>query len=95
MRAWVNPEPELSFGKGERHVDPKTGLALYGPFVAEGQMGVPLGSVNLGLIGPRRAFSLTESWLESLRAPISSSPEDSILFPSFPGFQAIFGDDNT
>jgi hypothetical protein len=91
MRAWISPEPELCFGKGQRHVDPKTGLALYGPFVAEGQIGSPLGSVNLGLIGPRRSFSLTESWLGSLGSNIPSSSEDSILFPSFPGFKSVFG----
>ncbi len=28
----VLPEPHLVFGGGHRHIDPKTGLALYGPY---------------------------------------------------------------
>lgn len=90
MRGWIHPEPELSFGKGDRHVDPKAGLALFGPFMAEGQMGSSLGAINVGLVGPRNAISLAESWLHEIMSPIVASSSDSILFPSFPGFESAF-----
>ena len=31
MRARILEEPELEFGNGGRHVDPRTGISDYGP----------------------------------------------------------------
>ncbi|MEM3207295.1 MAG: hypothetical protein QXQ87_04600 [Halobacteria archaeon] len=90
MRSWILPEPELSFGKGDKHVDPKAGLTMFGPFVAEGQTQSSLGAINLGLIGPRNAVSFAESWLGEVQSTIAASQKDPMLFPSFPGFESVF-----
>src|ERR1700689_28924 len=38
-------EPLLMFGGGHKHVDPKTGLALYGPYSLQGHTRGPLRSI--------------------------------------------------
>lgn len=89
MQLWVEDEPEISFGKGSRHVDPRAGLAQFGPFLAGGQA-APLGSINVGVVGPREALSQVTQWLQRLESPIDADPGDSLLFPSFPGFSGAF-----
>jgi len=44
----------------------------------------------VGLVGPRNAISLAESWLLEIMSPIAASTRDSILFPGFPGFESAF-----
>lgn len=90
MRAWVAKEPELSFGGGSRHVDPKAGLSLYGPFAAEGQLEGGLGTINVGIIGTRDGLSLASSWFLRIDSKISSEQADPLLFPAYPGFFSAF-----
>jgi hypothetical protein len=90
MRSWFEPEPELNFGKGNRHIDPKAGLAMYGPFIAEGQSQNKTNSINLAIIGPSDAVSLVDIWLRELNQYRKAGPGDSILFPFFPGFENVF-----
>jgi len=90
MRAWIESEPELSFGKGNRHIDPKAGLSIFGPFVSEGQTGNMPGSINIAFIGPTNAVTLAEHWVRELNSYYAPGPGDNILFPQFPGFEEIF-----
>ncbi len=45
-------EPLLAFGGQQRHVDPKTGLALYGPYSLVGQTVPMLKNIIVGIVGP-------------------------------------------
>lgn len=80
-------EPSLQFAGGGRSVDPKTGIALYGPISADGGASV----IRVGIVGTGRTIDLALAFLEKCKAPIHATaptPEDNpdyVLFPSFPG----------
>ena len=81
-------EPQLIFGGGNRHVDQKIGLTLYGP---SGPPDMPLNikSVKVGIIGPGETVGLADEWIEKLKSEVLSIKRPP-LFQSFPGFDATF-----
>lgn len=86
MKATVFTEPELEFAGGSRHVDPRFGLADYGP-VDFGTSGAPT-DIRVGMIGPADGVDGARSWLERCREPIAAKPTEKSprLFRDFPGF---------
>jgi len=88
FRAWHIEEPQLLFADGNRNVDQKIGLTLYGPAQLP-EKGDVIRSINVGLVGTGETVSLAENWIEKLKREIPSRKE-SALFPSFPGFEATF-----
>lgn len=90
MRAWVEKEPYIAFGRGDRHVDPKAGLWLYGPILATGQDYPSPAVVNVGVVGSPSTISKTVQWVSRLNGKIESGSDNSILFPVFPGFPKAF-----
>jgi len=91
----VLAEPLLSFGGGHKHVDPKTGLALYGPYGLQGQPRPPLRSIIVGIIGPPNAIADAEAWLKACGGTLTNDGTQPFLYPHFPGFNdsAPFGCD--
>ena len=83
------PEPRLVFGNGGKHVDPKAGLAWYGP-AGHARGGAGPTSITLGFVGPSIAVEAARSWLETLNGPIVSDSENLRLNPPFPGMPAAF-----
>ena len=85
MHAEVIPEPELEFGGGGgRHVDPRFGIASYGP--ADLTAGDAPRAIRIGLIGPADQLPGLRAWLERCREPIAAKDERyPHLFPGFPG----------
>ena len=84
MHAEVLDEPELEFGGGARHIDPRFGIASYGP--ADLLSPDAPRAVRLGLIGPADQLDGLSTWLERCREPIPAKDERyPHLFPSFPG----------
>jgi hypothetical protein len=85
----VLDEPELEFGAGGRHIDPRFGIATFGP-VDAGTDTAPT-RIRLGIVGPRVAVEGIHSWLIHAREPIIAKtpryPGQATLFPSFPGFE--------
>src|ERR1700722_51611 len=80
-------EPELIFGKDRRCVDPRTGLAAYGPYGIAGGAGSD--KLRVGIVGTDEAIGKTLSWLQEISGPIDQDPKlDSILHPSFPGMNS-------
>ena len=61
MRAFVLDEPELEFGGGGRHIDPRFGIASYGP-VDAGTDGAPA-RIRVGVVGSQLAVEGIRSWL--------------------------------
>ena len=79
-------EPVLAFGGGHKHVDPKTGLALYGPYSLEGQSRGSVRSINVGIVGPGALIGDAEAWLHACRGVLTNDGREPFLRPHFPGF---------
>jgi hypothetical protein len=80
-------EPELVFGSDHRCVDPRAGLAAYGPYCnADGEN---ISQLRVGIIGTSEDIEKAESLLREISAPVEQDPKlDSILHPSFPGLNS-------
>jgi hypothetical protein len=93
-------EPLLAFGGRHEHVDPKTGLGLYGPYSIAGQARAPLRSIIVGIIGPPAMIADAEAWLRACQGVLTNDGRQPFLYPHFPGFNSsppfecdlIFGD---
>ena len=86
----VIAEPLLAFGGGHRHIDPKTGLGLYGPYSPTGQRRPPLSSITVGIIGPAAMIADAERWLQACRSVLLNDGSEPFLYPHFPGFPDQF-----
>jgi hypothetical protein len=86
MKAWVMDEPEVEFAGGCRHIDPRFGIADYGPV----DLGTPRApsEIRVGVIGPASGVDGARQWLERCRDSIAAKPTDKSprLFRDFPGF---------
>ncbi len=96
----VVPEPLLAFGGRHEHVDPKTGLALYGPYTIAGQTRPSLSSFIVGIVGPADMIADAERWLDACKGILANDGAQPFLYPHFPGLnnahpyqcELIFGD---
>jgi len=94
------PEPLLAFGGQHTHVDPKTGLGLYGPYSLSGQKTPVLTSIIVGIVGPPSMVGDAEQWLEACKGVLTNDGSEPFLHPHYPGFNRdssfkcdlIFGD---
>lgn len=89
MRAHVLHEPELEFRAGNRHIDPRYGLAVYGP--ADADAPTAPHTIPVGLVGPPGAVDGLRRWLQRCRSPIdplAAKPGQENLHLPFPGFSA-------
>lgn len=93
-------EPTLAFGGHHEHVDPKTGLGLYGPYTPAGQRRAALSSIILGIVGPAPMVADAEQWLRACEGMLTNDGSQPFLYPHFPGFnekdpfqcRLVFGD---
>jgi hypothetical protein len=102
MHAEVLDEPELEFGGGTRHIDPRFGIINHGP-ADLGAAEAPH-AIRVGLIGPADQLSGVRAWFERCREPITAKDDRyPHLFPEFPGCDIdcglrttlVFSDRNT
>jgi hypothetical protein len=84
------PEPLIAFGGQHKHVDPKTGLALYGPYSLEGQKTPWPKSIIVGIVGPASMISDAEQWLHHCQGVLTNDGSDPFGKPHFPGFDPTF-----
>lgn len=90
MIADVLDEPTLEFAGGARHIDPRFGVAEYGPADLEAESAPR--TINVALLGEQDGNDAAQAWLESCREPIAGKNADRPgLFPPFPGFAAACG----
>jgi hypothetical protein len=90
MRAEILDEPELEFGGGNRHIDPRFGISNYGP--ADLTAADAPTAIRVGLIGPADHLGGLRTWLERYREPIAAKDERyPHLFPGFPGYSRRSG----
>ena len=70
-------EPDLEFGDGGKHPDPRMGLVRYGPLQP-----VVGDRISLGVIGTAETVEGFERWMERLKAAIpGKSDKQPNLFP--------------
>lgn len=87
-------EPQLVFGGGHTSVNPKEGIALFGPLDVDIHRGKV---VRVGVIGTGRGIDAFKKYLDARRRetlPGNNSrgnPYDAICFPPFPGAAATAG----
>lgn len=79
-------EPLLAFGGQHHHIDPKTGLGLYGPYSLAGHRQPVLSSIALGCIGPANMIADAEQWLQACRGRLMNNGSEPLQNPHFPGF---------
>jgi hypothetical protein len=79
-------EPLLFFGGRHEHIDPKTGLSLYGPYTPAGQIQSSLSSIKVGIIGTPPMIGDAELWLEACKGKLENDGSQPFLYPHFPGF---------
>ena len=81
FRTHILDEPELEFGNGGCHVDPRLGLTAHGPLQP-----MPGDRVTIGVIGTSETYDGFEAWMERLTSSIpGKSKKHPNLFPPFPG----------
>lgn len=81
-------EPQLVFGHGNRHIDPKTGLELFGPFTIGAGHDPMVSQLTVGLVAPRALVAHARAWLAKIRHAITNDGEDPFTRPPFPGISA-------
>ena len=80
-------EPELLFGGKERCVDPRTGLAAFGPYSKTDA--TRRDHIRVGIVGPADAIDRAVALLSQIQQLIEQKDGvDCVLHPSFPGFNA-------
>jgi len=80
-------EPELAFGGKALCVDPRTGLAAYGPYSKTDP--TRRHAIRVGIVGPSDAIDRAVSLIERFSQPIDQGDKvDAVLHPPFPGLNA-------
>jgi hypothetical protein len=79
-------EPFLTFANGQKAIDPKDGLMLFGAFDHKKVQG----QKTIGIIGTKQLRQILIDYLKKIHSPIFN-PEKSIARPNFPGIEAVFG----
>ena len=81
FRTVILDEPELEFGDGGFHVDPRLGLCQHGPLQP-----MPGDRVTIGVIGTAQTYDGIAAWMDRLTSSIpGKSKKQPNLFPPFPG----------
>ncbi|MCO5973756.1 argonaute/piwi family protein [Actinoallomurus soli] len=80
-------EPELEFRAGNRHIDPRYGLSVFGP--ADADSPTAPHQIPVALVGPAQAVDGIQSWLQRcqnrIEAKDTKSGQENLHQP-FPGF---------
>lgn len=79
-------EPLLTFSNGQKAIDPRDGLMLFGPFDKKRITGTK----NIGVIGPKGLRVKMIDYLAKIHSPVLNS-DPNIARPNFPGLETIFG----
>lgn len=81
----VFEEPQLVFTRGAHHIDPRTGLELFGPYTLGPRHDPLISQITLGLVSARAVVPDARAWLARLRHPIANDGADPFTRPPFPG----------
>lgn len=76
-------EPELEFGQGELHKDPKRVLPLAGPFASE--LDVEPKIIRVGLVALPSEVAPVQRWFEKMHSPMMGHESNVLRNREFPG----------
>lgn len=79
-------EPKLTFGHGQKAIDPRDGLMLFGPFDGKKVRG----EKTIGVIGPLRLQNLMIDYLKKIHKHVVCE-DNTVARPNFPGLESAFG----
>lgn len=85
VKAFWLPEPELAFANGSRHVDPRTGLSLFGP-ASLGQSR-HRARIRLGFVGLASAIEHARELIDDWRGGVAGGD----THHPYPGLKETFG----
>lgn len=88
LACFFHDEPSLEFGGGREHVDPKTGIAAFGPRFIEFDARHPL-ATRVGIIGSGRSLDSARAWLASC-IPGVDGDEINVSFPGYDEDRGFF-----
>lgn len=85
----VFPEPALEFRYEQQVVDPRDGLAIFGPYDTDAPSHPK--NISYAVIGTPAGINEHSSWVHRVGRPVHTpSGHDPRLWPMFPGFEAAF-----
>jgi hypothetical protein len=92
VKARLITEPEMEFRARNRHIDPRYGLAVFGPADADSPSAPR--DITVGIVGPASAIDGMRTWLERCQERIEAKeakPGQENLHQPFPGFSTDTG----
>ena len=88
--SWHAREPRVLVGNAQPAPDPKSGIALYGPWRSAET--APLPRIRVAVVGTGQTIQQATSWLDMCQSTIApTSAADPVLFPAFPGMASETG----
>jgi len=81
-------EPDLEFGNGECHKDPKSILPIAGPFSSS--QDIEPRTIQLGLVGLPGEIDPVRRWITRMHGPLISEESNALRFREFPGAKTAF-----
>lgn len=85
----VFDEPELEFRYGQRVIDPRDGLSLFGPYDTDSPTHPK--TISYITIGTKDGITKYSQWVSIINNPAVSAPKDRTqIWPPYPGFEAAF-----
>jgi hypothetical protein len=89
VKLTVLDEPPLEFSGGTRHIDPRHGIADYGPADATN---TAVRAIRVGIVGTASSIQGLRRWMDGCRQPIAAKDSRlGRLFVPFPGFDTHAG----
>ena len=89
MKLTILSEPPLEFSGGARHIDPRHGIADYGPADANNSA---IRTIRIGIVGSSASIQGVRRWLDRCCEPIPAMDSRlGRLFVPFPGFEPNTG----
>ena len=86
IRAQYLEEPMLEFADGRTHVDPKAGIARFGPKSYSPPRRHPR-TVRVGFIGTAESMAAAKEWMERTASGVAGD----LIHPEFPGYMSDRG----
>jgi hypothetical protein len=89
MKVSILDEPHLEFLGGSRHIDPRSGIANYGPADAADSK---VRTIRAAIVGTQDAIEGVRAWLDRCREPVEAKKSHlTHFYVPFPGFDTSVG----
>jgi hypothetical protein len=83
--AGVLEEPDLLFGGGHHHIEPKLGISLYGPYSFPDQNEPTLRAIHIGVVSTGPLIAELRQWVSACGRLVTNDGSQPFYLPPFPG----------